>query len=366
MTTRPAQSPASPLPAQTPTGSGGSLLHAIGSLAGSGTVCQAADINDRGDVVGMTSIPDSQATHAFIMNPAVEGGRLIDLTPSEPHSSRAEAVNGSGVVVGALGLAADGSRLMQPFVWTEPSGADVLPLPPGSACALALDINDAGAVLVAGMNDTPDPAAPGMNLPVGSFLWNPVDRRYTTLPLPDPSVNGPIALARALDERGGVVGGVVTQIDEKTWHHSAVAWEVGTLTPHELSTGGGSDAFALSGNDNGLIVGWRMAAPGGPSIAVYWSAPNALPVELPGRVAFESNADGRIVGIRDFPGTSKFPFTAVMWEPGQGSATTDLGDLSQGSYVLAVNASGRSVGYFVTAGEAGNYNTACWWDPPQS
>jgi hypothetical protein len=78
-----------------------------------------------------------------------------------------------------------------------------------------------------------------------------------------------------------------------------------------------------------------------------------------------ANEDDRIVGIRDFPSTSKFPFTAVMWARDQEGTTTDLGDFGQGSYVLAVNASGRSAGYFVTAAESGNYNTACWWDSPQ-
>jgi uncharacterized membrane protein len=362
MTTGSAESRKSPLTLAAPTEPGG-LLHAIRPLGGPGTACQAADINDRGDVVGMTSIPGSQATHAYIMNPDVAGGRLTDLTPSDPRNSQAEGINGSGVVVGAIGPSADGGQLMQPFIWEKHTGLGILPLPPGSACAVALDINDAGEVLVVGMTDTPDPLAPGMNLPVGSFLWHPVGRGYTPLPLPDPSATGPIALARGLDERGSPVGGVVTQVDEKTWHHTAVVWEAGPLTPHELSTGGGSDAYALSRGENGLIVGWRMAEPGTPSIAVLWPALDAPPVELPGRVAFKSNADGQIVGIRDVPGASKFPFTAVMWEPDQ-RRTTTLGDEGLGSYVFSLNASGRSAGYFVTAGEAGSCNNACWWDSP--
>jgi uncharacterized membrane protein len=220
-------------------------------------------------------------------------------------------------------------------------------------------------VLVVGMTDVPDPAAPGMNVPVGSFLWDPADRAYAPLPLLDPSTAGPLTLARTLDERGGVIGGVVTQLDERTWHHAAVVWDPGTLTPHELSTGGGSDAYATGGNDKGLTVGWRMATPGGPSIAVYWTAPDAAPVELPGRVAFTANDAGRIVGIRDFTGAAKFPFTTVMWEPTRGR-TTDLGDLGLGSYVFAVDSAGRSAGYVVAPGEgAESHHTAVWWEAPR-
>ena len=344
---------------------GGSLLNLIGSLGGPGSASRAADLNDRGDVVGTTSLPQTATTHAFLMNPETDGGALIDLTPSEARNSQAEAVNADGVVVGALGPSQDGGRLMEAFVWEERSGLDVLPLPPGAATAVAVDVNDRGTVLVVGMTDVPDPAAPGMYLPVGSFLWDPADRGYTPLPRLDPSAEGPLTLARVLDERGGAVGGVVTQLDEHTWHHTAVVWEPGTLIPHELSTGGGSDAYATGCNDKGLTVGWRMAARGGPSVAVYWPEPDAEPVELPGRVAFTANDSGRIVGIRDVPGATRFPFAAVLWEPGD-QRPTDLGDLGLGSYVFAINAEGRSAGYVLAPGEGENQTTAVWWYAPRS
>lgn len=352
--------------AQSPrTGPGGPLLTIIGSLAGPGSASRAADLNDRGDVVGTTSLPETATTHAFLMNPETEGGALLDLTPSEARNSQAEAVNQAGVVVGALGPAPNGGPLMEAFVWEARAGLDILPLPPGAATAIAVDVNDRGTVLVVGMTDVPDPAAQGMYIPVGSFLWDPANRGYTRLPLPDPSAVGPLTLARTLDERGGALGGVVTQLDEHSWHHAAVVWEPGTLTPHELSTGGGSDAYATGGNDKGLIVGWRMAARGGPSVAVYWPAHDAEPVELPGRVAFTVNDSGRIVGIRDVAGATKFPFAAVLWEPGE-ERPTDLGDLGLGSYVFAINAEGRSAGYALAPGDGANYTTAVWWDSPRS
>jgi uncharacterized membrane protein len=346
-----------------------SLFHDVGSIAGPGAPSEATDINDRGDVVGITSLPGTQVTHAFIMNPQVNGGRLTDIMPSESRSSLAEAVNRLGIVAGTLGVGLVAGTLgppeivsppVEPFVWGPLTGLDILPLPPGASAAQAVDINDEGRVLVVGTGVTGVGLPRG--LPVGSYLWDPASRTYTPLPPPDQSVTRPIPLGHTLDEHGGVAGGLVTQVGEQTWQHTAVVWEPGTLVPYQL-TGGGADSFANNRNENGLIVGWRNDAPGGSPTAVYWPAPDALPVDLPGRAAFKVNDAGQIVGIGAFPASSVFPFTAVIWEPGRGR-TADLGDKNLGSYVLAVNASGQSVGHAVVAGEGGHYKTACWWDSP--
>ncbi|MET7712987.1 hypothetical protein [Streptomyces sp. NPDC005407] len=93
----------------------GVRFHGVGSLAGAGTQSEATDINDRGVVVGASAVPGTQATHAFVMNPDVDGGRLTDITPSEARSTRAEAVNRFGVVAGTLG-SVPGAGLPEPFV----------------------------------------------------------------------------------------------------------------------------------------------------------------------------------------------------------------------------------------------------------
>lgn len=338
----------------------GVRFHGVGSLAGAGTQSEATDINDRGVVVGASAVPGTQATHAFVMNPDAGGGRLTDITPSEARSTRAEAVNRFGVVAGTLG-SVPGAGLPEPFVWRSRTGLEVLPLPPGAAGAQAVDINDAGTVLVVGTDST------GVGLPVGSYLWDPAARTYTALPTTGPSGTGPVPIARTLNERGGVAGGLVSPVSEQAWQHTATVWEPGTLVPHTLSSGGTTDAFATDRNEKGMIVGWRTNAPGAAPTAVYWPSADAPPVELPGRVAFEVNDRGQIVGIRAFPTSSAFPFTAVMWEPGRGSRlrTTDLGDEGLGSYVNAVNSSGRSAGYVVAAGGQTPYNAGGWWNPPR-
>ncbi|HEX8867977.1 MAG TPA: hypothetical protein VF821_20120 [Lentzea sp.] len=340
-------------------------FHDVGSLAGPGTASESVDINDRGDVVGVTALPGTAVSHAFITNPRVQGGRLVDLMPSEPRSSRADAVNRFGVVAGTLGLGLPSSTAsgepLKPFVWSARTGIEVLPLPPGAFGALSVDINDRGTVLVVGTNDVPDPNVPGVNFPIGSFLWNPATRTYTRLPTPDPPVPGAVALARKLDERGGATGGVIVPIDAVAWRHTGVVWDPVTHTPHTLANGGTTDSFASDRNENGMIVGWRSN--GAMPTAVYWPSRTAEPVELPGRVASEVNDRGQIAGAKDLPG-SAFPFSSVVWEPLRGR-TTELRDNSLGSYVVAINASGRTAGYALAAADGRTHTTAGWWEAPR-
>ncbi|MFF8413735.1 hypothetical protein [Streptomyces omiyaensis] len=339
----------------------GVRFHPVGSLAGPGAASEAFDISDRGVVVGAAAVPGSTVAHAFVSDPDTDAGRLVDLTPSETRGTRAEAVNRSGTVAGTLGTV-PGAGLPQPFVWRPRTGLEVLPLPPGASGAQAVDINDAGTVLVVGTDAT------GVGLPVGSFLWNPSTRTYRTLPATGPAgTAAPVPIARTLDERGGVAGGLVSPSGNQTWHHTATVWEPGTLTPRTLAAGGGSDTFATDRNERGLVVGWRMNTPGTAPTAVYWPDADAAPVALPGQVAFEVNDDGRIVGIRPVPGSAAFPFAAVMWEPGDGGRvrTTDLDDQGLGSYANAVNSSGKTAGFVVTPGPSAPYNAGGWWNPPR-
>ncbi|MFZ4302304.1 hypothetical protein ACOZE3_30900 [Streptomyces cinereoruber] len=338
----------------------GVRFHGVGSFAGPAARSEAFDISDRGVVVGAAAVPGSGATHAFVMDPETDGGRLTDITPSDPRSTRAEAVNRSGAVAGTLGIV-PGAGLPQPFVWRPRTGLEVLPLPPGAAGAQAVDINDAGTVLVVGTDST------GVGLPVGSFLWDPVARAYRTLPTTGTAGDGAVPIARTLDERGGVAGGLVSPAGTGAWHHTATVWQPDTLTPRTLTSGGGSDTFATDRNEHGTVVGWRMDTPGTAPKAVYWPSADAAPVALPGQVAFEINDGGRIVGIRPVPGAAGFPFAAVMWEPGDGGRvrTADLGDQGLGSYANAVNSSGKTAGYVVTPGASSSYEAGGWWNPPQ-
>jgi hypothetical protein len=340
------------------------LFHDIGSLAGPGVASEATDINDRGDVVGMMLVPGATVCHAFISSEHVDGGRLVDVTPGETRSSMADAVNGSGVVAGTLGVSMVAGALgppqivgypVEPFLWSPDAGLEILPLPPGCSGGQAVDIDDSRRVLVTGTNDAPDLPR---GLPVGCFLWDPERRAYTKVLSPDPSDTSVIALGHTLDGADGLSGGLVTLVGEH-WKHTAAVWDAGTLAPRQLA---GTDCFANHTNGKGMAVGWRMSTPGAPT-AAYWPSLDAEPVELPGRSASKVDDDGRIVGVRDFAGSAAFPFAAVLWEPAR-DRTTVLGDRGLGSYVLAVNASGRSAGYVVAPGDGSPTQTAGWWDPP--
>src|SRR5690606_35914378 len=122
-------------------------LHDIGVFDAPGAPSRAGraeDINDRGDIVGWAVLPDDWTPHAFIMNPDV-GPELIDLTPTIPGGTIAEAVNRYGIVAGTItgtrnGSTGPGARA---FTWWGFTGLSVLPNPPGAAAARAVDINDA-------------------------------------------------------------------------------------------------------------------------------------------------------------------------------------------------------------------------------
>lgn len=141
-------------------------------------------------------------------------------------------------------------------------------------------------------------------------------------------------------------------------------WKPGSLTVQELPNGGAADTYATGRNRDNLVVGWQIQGPGSPNTAIYWPSPSRKPVVLPGRVAFAVNDEAQIAGIRDFAGSTAFPFSGVLWDPAR-KRTHVLGDNGQGSYVVALNASGRSAGYALATANEKTYNTAGWWEAPK-
>src|SRR5262245_24491882 len=76
--------------------------------------------------------------------PAVEMSTVVDLGTLGGSSSRANAINTHGVIVGESGTS-DGGPI-QAFVWKE-GQIRPLPLPAGSVSSSAWDINDSGDIL---------------------------------------------------------------------------------------------------------------------------------------------------------------------------------------------------------------------------
>jgi probable HAF family extracellular repeat protein len=202
----------------------------LGTLGGAESM--ATDINDRGEVVGLSATATGE-THAFLWR----RGRMLDLgTPEGEIFSMAKAINNRGQVVGA------GSPV--PFVWQRGVWSN-LPAAPGTE-ASAEDNNDRGhvaGIVIGGVAvnravvwqgglpvdlgfpedegsqalaiNNRDQIA-GVSFLTGAFVW---DRgRITRLP----SLVG-LASAVAINERGQVAGYSPTQegIDP---HYHAVIW----------------------------------------------------------------------------------------------------------------------------------------------
>ena len=127
----------------------------LGSLAdgagGRSTFTSAVDINDRGQVVGISSSATGAAhppTHAFLW----QNGRMTDLTPSLGVNSDAEAVNERGQVIGSV----DWTRTSETsFLWED--GRMTRLDPPGSR-SLPIAIDDEGRVIC-------------QSDPNGPFVW---------------------------------------------------------------------------------------------------------------------------------------------------------------------------------------------------
>jgi probable HAF family extracellular repeat protein len=105
----------------------------LGSLGGSCTVL--GDLNDRGQVVGFSYLPDDQTFHAFLW----EDRQIQDLgnTFGGP-SSNALAVNEAGHAVG-WGQSAGDTFVQHASLWKDGAQTDLSP--GGSACAFAVSIN---------------------------------------------------------------------------------------------------------------------------------------------------------------------------------------------------------------------------------
>jgi probable HAF family extracellular repeat protein len=158
-------------------------LRDIGDLPGGADRSGAADINNRGQVVGFS---DTAAGSEAIL---WEHGNLMSLgdLPGGATNSGAAAINERGTIVGG-GSTARGAR---PFVWRH-GVMKQLRLPPElrqTTFALARDINSSG-LIVGHASATP-------------LLWPSRDKNALLLPIP-PQVT--FAVPTAVNDRGDIVG----------------------------------------------------------------------------------------------------------------------------------------------------------------
>jgi probable HAF family extracellular repeat protein len=223
----------------------------LGSLGGN--YSSADGINDLGQVVGSANLPGDEATHAFLVTP--QGGVwfqdsdldgrndfMIDLgTLNASPDSDARDINNASQVVGA----SDGHS----FVWDSVNGMTDLGVPPGFLGSYPVDINETGQVAVSAHDLS--------GYHNSTFLWD--------------AANGMTALgagpaytdshAADINEAGQVVG---SQWDASTQIHPAFLWtpdSPNSLTGSFTDLGmlpGDSDSNASGINNAGQVVGTSL------------------------------------------------------------------------------------------------------------
>lgn len=165
------------------------------------------------------------------------------------------------------------------------------------------------------------------------------------------TLGGPEAAARAINNRGGVVGW--STLANGRVH--AFLWRAGTMRDLGALAGGSSEALAV--NDDDVVVGWSTLA-NGAQRAVRWQQGRKLNLgSLGGRnsVATAVNASGAIVGWSEIANGETHAF---IWQNG---VMRDLGTLGgRNSRANGINRAGKVVGSSGTA--SGESHAFTWKD----
>jgi|GEM_PF-1049931 len=110
----------------------------LGSLGG--TFSFPNDINSRGQVIGIMTLPGDESQHPFLW----DRGKLIDLGTFGGSNGDANWMNDAGEVVGRAAF--PGDHVRHAFVWKHGVKKDLGP-PPGDICTNAFGINSGGQVV---------------------------------------------------------------------------------------------------------------------------------------------------------------------------------------------------------------------------
>jgi probable HAF family extracellular repeat protein len=295
---------------------GGGMVD-VGTLGGSGT--QAIALNNAGQVVGWSDTALGPR-HAFSWTS--EGG-IVDLGTFGGQRSRAAAVNDHGRVVG-WSEASDGQQ--HAFSWTAAGG--MVDLGPG----IAVDVNDAGQVLI--VNGSP-------------FVWTQAGGF-----VPLGTLGGTFASALAMNERGEVTGTSQTpQGGSAAFYWSAAT---GMLAIGSL----GGFTFPVGVTSSGEVVGHSNSASTGLLHGFSWAATSGMrDLGNPGAsfVAQAMNEGGQLVGTSS-AGFPSFGLQVTVWTPAHGFFT--LGTIAGGPITVAINAAGQVASN--TRGVSGEQHAVVW------
>lgn len=209
---------------------------------GTGPLHVARDINNRGQVVGISS-DDQGQPRAFLWT---RDGGMVDLGTTGGASAGALAISQNGVVVG---MSLDASGAPEAALWAADGAIRGLGRF-GGLESMAFGVNDRGQV-VGRYTPMFDPFDPSTFRGVQAFLWDP-GRGFQELPTLGNPFEG---YAWAINNSGWVIGSSSESVDPTApylayvWSEGSGISNVGVLSP-DFSE---HDAFSI--NDRGGIAG---------------------------------------------------------------------------------------------------------------
>lgn len=330
----------------------------LGDLPGGRNFSRAYDINDAGQVVGVSggkgcgigSLVPSFAGK-FFWDPGraflwEHGSGMVDLgaLPGWGNCSEAFAINRSGAIVGAS-TTSGGTHAVS---WrTGTAVTDLGDLAGGLDRSAALDINDAGQVVGFGVDELGDHAV----------AWRRDGEAFKIRLLPR---RGPTSEAFGINNAGVIVG--LSKLHENTRNEtypvSATVWESGVSTSN-LETRIGHHAYseARKIDDAGDIVGTMHDSSAGGTVAFLWRPRDGLInlghlrrrefFSVPHAEANDVNSIGQVVGASTSQG---YPDTAAfIWDEANGMRDLNkMIDRGLGWTLVdatAINDEGQIVGY---------------------
>ena len=251
----------------------------------------AQGINDRGQVVGVYSVPRSGVTHAFLW----QDGVFRDIGTLGGNYSEALAINGAGQVVGQSALPGDGEN--HAFLWQNGMMRDLGTLgwsgALGEPASVATSINSLGQV--AGWSWTADGN-------IRAFLWEGGTMRMLA------GLEKVLSKAHGIDNTSRVVGEFGEPGRGFRWKAGSAVWWINTL--------GGPTTTAKAINGEGKVVGWSGLS-SGDLHAFMWRSGTMTDLGTLGGAnsgAYAINALGQIVGESGVPDDTREH--AFLWKDG--------------------------------------------------
>ena len=305
----------------------------LGTLGGNSSTANA--VNGSGQVVGDSETSSGQS-HAFSWTQA---GGMVDLGTLGGNSSTANAVNGSGQVVGDSETS---SGQLHAFSWTQAGGmVDLGTL--GHLYSDAYAVNGFGQVVGEAWTNSFQGHA---------FSWTPAGGMVDL-----GTLGGSVSGSVAVNDSGQVVGNAETS--SPTQIH-AFSWaQAGGM----VDLGGGSVSVAAAVNDSGQVVG--SAETSSELHAFSWTRAGGM-VDLgtlPGGHSSEAtavNGSDQVVGTAGTPVVEGEPRGhAFSWT--QAGGMVDLGTFGGlYSFASAVNESGQVVGKAYTSSSPTQIHAFSW------